>query len=370
MKIINPIYDRAFKYLMENEKFARKVLSVILDQEVEEVSFASQELLFPESKHNFMLFRLDFRAVIREADGSTKTVLIELQKSKYSSDIQRFRNYLGANYISTKGDRNKVEESPLNYRPPFPIITIYILGYNLDDLPYMAVTVNRDVINSVNKEKISVKSSFIELLTHQSHIIQIRRLPDVRRTRLEQFFSLFDQKQSAGDNYALDIPEVPEEFTDMARYLQGPLMDEDFRRQIDVEEEIDYLFDEQQAKFSKQYAELEAKQRETILMMEELKLQEEESKQREEEAKQREEEAKQREEETKQREEEAKQREEEAKQREEEARLREEEAKFLREETRTQKKVLALKLARLMARNGATADDIFTETGLNPDDYA
>jgi hypothetical protein len=34
MKIANPLYDHAFKYLMSNDKLARKVLSVILDKEV------------------------------------------------------------------------------------------------------------------------------------------------------------------------------------------------------------------------------------------------------------------------------------------------------------------------------------------------
>jgi flagellar biosynthesis GTPase FlhF len=34
MKIANPLYDHAFKYLMSNDKLARKVLSVILEKEV------------------------------------------------------------------------------------------------------------------------------------------------------------------------------------------------------------------------------------------------------------------------------------------------------------------------------------------------
>ena len=127
MKIINPIYDKAFKYLMENEKFARKVLSIILDQEIEEVALGSQETVFPDDKHRLTLFRLDFKAVVREPDGTTKTVLIELQKSKYSTDIQRFRNYLGANYMGRMKRQDAVEETPPSYLPVYPIITIYIL---------------------------------------------------------------------------------------------------------------------------------------------------------------------------------------------------------------------------------------------------
>ena len=98
MKIINPLYDKAFKYLMENNKLAKKVLSVILDVEVTEVTLIKQETILPDERRGLTLFRLDFKAIIKEDDGRSKTVLIELQKSKYPTDIQRFRNYLGANY--------------------------------------------------------------------------------------------------------------------------------------------------------------------------------------------------------------------------------------------------------------------------------
>ena len=107
MKIINPLYDKAFKYLMENNKLAKKVLSVILDVEVMEVALCQQETLVPNQIRGLIMFRLDFKAVIKEADGSKKTVLIELQKSKFPTDIQRFRNYLGANYLVKKKDNEE-----------------------------------------------------------------------------------------------------------------------------------------------------------------------------------------------------------------------------------------------------------------------
>jgi hypothetical protein len=261
MKIINPLYDKAFKYLMENTKYARKVLSVIMNVEVEEVTLGHQETVFPDEKRRLTLFRLDFKAVIKEADGSRKTVLIELQKSKYVTDIQRFRNYLGANYMAKQRKLSTVEETHVDYHSPYPIITIYILGYNLDDLPYMAVTVNRDVINSVNGEKIEAKSFFIEHLTHQSHIIQVRRLPEHRQSRLENFMVLFNQAWCTEENFIIDLQEVPEEFGDIAQYLQGPLMDDAFRRKLEAEEEIDIIFDEQEAKYLKQIAEAEEREK-------------------------------------------------------------------------------------------------------------
>jgi len=319
MKIINPLYDKAFKYLMENTKYARKVLSVIMDVDVEEVTLGQQETVFPDEKRRLTLFRLDFKAVIKEADGSRKTVLIELQKSKYATDIQRFRNYLDANYMAKQKKLSKVEEAPPEYHPAYPIITIYILGYNLNDLPYMAVTVNRDVINSVSKEKIHVKSFFIEHLTHQSHIIQVRRLPEQRRTRLENFMVLFNQAWRTDKEYIIDLQETPEEFSDIAQYLQGPLMDDTFRRNLEAEEEIDTIFDEQEAKYLKQI--VEAEERESI-----------ERRQKEVERK------------------------------------RKETALSQKEDERRQKESLAQKLAIHMKQSGASIDDIINETGLSTDE--
>ena len=258
MKIINPLYDKAFKYLMENNKIAKKVLSVILDKEVMEVALSQQETILPDEKRGLTLFRLDFKAVIREADGSKKTVLIELQKSKFATDIQRFRAYLGANYLAKK---EKVEESVVaeakspEYQSNYPIITIYILGYKLDDLPYLAVTVNRDVINSVSKEKINVNSFFIDHLTHQSHIIQVLRLPEKQKTLLEKFLVLFNQAWCTNQPFILNLQNIPEEFADIAKYLQGPVMDDDFRRHLEAEEELDTIFDEQAARHLRQITE-------------------------------------------------------------------------------------------------------------------
>lgn len=261
MKIVNPLYDKAFKYLMENEKFARKVLSVILDEDIIDVTLGHQETIYPDERRRLTLFRLDFKAVIKEPDGSKKTVLIELQKSKYSTDIQRFRNYLGANYMAKRRKPDQVNEAKVEYQPAYPIITIYILGYNLEDLPFMAVTVNREVINSVSKEVLTVKSFFIEHLTHQSHIIQVRRLPDQRKTRLENFLVLFNQAWCTEDNYIIDLQDVPDEFKDIANYLQGPLLDDEFRRNLEVEDEIDTIFDEQEAKYLKRILEAEKREK-------------------------------------------------------------------------------------------------------------
>jgi hypothetical protein len=330
MLIVNPIYDLAFKYLMENNNLAKKVLSVILDVEVLEVALSHQETIVPDPIRGLKMFRLDFKAVIKEAGGSKKTVLIEMQKSKHATDIQRFRNYLAANYevktIDHTVGSEVAEAKPPEYQAIYPIIAIYILGYNLDDLPYLAVTVNRDVINSVNNEKVNVSSFFIDHLTHQAHIIQLLRLPEKQKTRLEKFLLLFNQAWSTDRGYILDLPTVPEEFADIAQYLQGPLMDEDFRRHLVAEEQLDFIFENQAAQFNRKFAAAEKE------IMDERHQKESE------------------------------------RQLKEAAEKREQEERKLKEAERKLKDDLAINFARQLKKYGASIADISGQTGLRVED--
>ena len=256
MLIVNPIYDKAFKYLMEKNRLAKKVLSVILDEEIVELQLSQQETLVPDEKRQLTLFRLDFKATVRKNDGSLHTVLIELQKSKYITDIHRFRSYLGSNYMKTDTESDAYG---MEKRVSYPIITIYILGYKLDDIPYLAVTVNPQIINSVNKEPLLLNSDFINQLNHQTHILQVRRLPESRVSKLEQFLTLFNQAWITDQRYILNLQDVPEEFEEIARYLQTPVMDDTFRVQLAAEEEIDLIFDQQENKYIHKIREAEAK---------------------------------------------------------------------------------------------------------------
>ncbi len=275
MKILNPIYDIAFKYLMENEVFAKKILSVILDKEVVDLALSQQETVMHYEKRALKLFRLDFKATIREADGSERRVLIELQKSKQKTDMERFRYYLASNYMPpAEGgygpeDGSFILEDGTRCKPFHPIVAIYILGYNLDDLPYMAVSVNRDIIDSVSKKKLNVKSFFIEHLTHEAHILQVRRLPEKPKTELEKFMLLFNQAWCTNYGFILDLQVVPDEFKDIAQYLQSPLLEEKVRRMLMAEDELETIFDEHEAKLYEALNKtLEAEKREKAALRE------------------------------------------------------------------------------------------------------
>ena len=131
----------------------------------------------------------------------------------------------------------------------------------------MAVKVNQCVTDAVSKKEIKVKSFFVEHLTHRSHILQVKRLPEKRKTKLEKLLVLFNQAWCTNERSILDLQEVPKEFEDIAKYLQTPVSDDNFIRQLRVEEEIDQIFDEQELKYIKQIEEAKQKLKETARFM-------------------------------------------------------------------------------------------------------
>ncbi|MEZ4984748.1 MAG: hypothetical protein R2795_06890 [Saprospiraceae bacterium] len=274
MKIANPLYDHAFKYLMSNDKLARKVLSVILEKEVLELELSQQELVVEDEERRFTLYRLDFKAVIVDESGKKETVLIELQKSKLPTNVLRFRNYVGLAY--TQKTKTKNPETQTEQDSALPIISIYILGYNVEDIPHVAIKVNRRTIDMSSQQEIDLQSDFVDLLTHTTCILQVRRLPDERRSRIEQFLTLFNQAWIMEEKYILDLQEVPKGFEDIAEYLQRPLQEEEIRAKLRAEEEVENLFAQQEAEkaYYKRAAQEERRQKE-----EERRQKEEERKQ-------------------------------------------------------------------------------------------
>jgi hypothetical protein len=306
MKIANPLYDHAFKYLMSNDKLARKVLSVILDKEVLELELSQQEIVVEDEERRFTLYRLDFKALIRDENGREEMTLIELQKSKLPTNLLRFRNYLGLAYAQKTRVKNPATQAETD--AALPIISIYILGYNIEDIPVMATRVDRRITDLSRKEELHIESDFIDLLTHTCYILQARRLPPQRPSRIEQFMTLFNQAWVQEHKFILDLEEVPEEFKDIAEYLQRPLQEEEIRKRLQAEEEVEALFALQEAE------------------KEQLRMAVEEERRQKEEALKREEEA------------------------------------------RAQARENALKLARLLLKTGASAEEVARETGLPPDE--
>lgn len=243
--IANPIYDHAFKYLMSNDKLAKKVLSVILDKEIISLELQQQEFVIQDTVKNFSLYRLDFKALIVNDFGMEEMVLIELQKSKLPTNLKRFRTYLGHAYMPQK----KITDTNtgLDNDKILPIVSIYILGYNVDDIPYLSTKIDRKIIDTSTNREVEIKSDYVDLLTHTTYILQVRRLPQKRMSKIEKFMTLFNQAWVKEEAYILDLEEVPEEYADIAKYLNSSLQDEDVKKKLLIEQELEDLFAMQEA---------------------------------------------------------------------------------------------------------------------------
>ena len=290
MIIANPIYDVVFKYLLEDVEIARELLSTILGEEVQSVEVKPQETS-TETSGDIRILRFDFKAVIKKPNGEISKVLIELQKAKKAFDVMRFRRYLGDNYrkeddvLNDKGDLEK---------RPLPIITIYFLGFPLNSIQSGVVKINREYRDVVTQEILDIKEDFVELLTHDSYLIQVRKLAKAARNKLERVLHIFSPiYQSTTDKHQLDFqgdtgdPLVKK----MVDRLGRAIASEKIRDLMDVEDELDRIFDRELRKKDEIIAEKEEIIAEKDkLLIEKKKCAEEEKKRAEEEKKRAEEE--------------------------------------------------------------------------------
>ena len=247
MKIANPIYDVVFKYLMDDNKIAKLVISKIIGEEIEWLDYQPKEYVTKLErpvndtetlKASFTVYRLDFAVKIALPDGSFRQVLIEIQKAKFPTDIMRFRKYLGRQYHTEKNISSKTINGK-ERKTALPIVSIYFLGHPLDHVKAPIIKVNRTYIDVVTGEELHQKEEFIESLTHDSYVIQIPALKGRRRNDLERLLSIFDQSQKES-NHILNIDEndFPEEYRDIIRKLQYAIADEEIQDTMDIEDEI------------------------------------------------------------------------------------------------------------------------------------
>ncbi len=240
MQIANPIYDVVFKYLMDDNHIAKLMLSKIIGEEIIELNYHPLERKVDLERRSITVYRIDFNARIKTKENTYKQVLIEIQKAKYSSDILRFRKYLGEQYIN-ENNTIIVEKEGIQKREAIPIITIYFLGYQLSKPPIPVIKVNRQYLDMATGEKITEKNEFIESLTHDSFVIQIPHLKRKRRNELETLLSVFDQtNKTEKDHHLLDINEedFPEQFRVIIRRLQRAISEPKVRQTMDIEDEI------------------------------------------------------------------------------------------------------------------------------------
>lgn len=249
MKIANPIYDAAFKYLLEDTEIAKALIGKIIKEEVVELSLKPREVQHQSDKYVVIILRVDFKAVIKTKTGEYKNVLIEIQKGKKNEDILRFRKYLAANYQKEDTIRNSNGEEE---KAVLPIIAIYFLGFILQHIKtpvFRSRKTYEDLVTDIIFTEDSPKEDFIEKLTHDTYAIQIPRLQQQERGEIEGILKVFNQDYKLLDNrhlVELSIDEINEYelLKKMAERLQRAAADEEILEKMELEDEVDNLIEE------------------------------------------------------------------------------------------------------------------------------
>lgn len=237
VQIANPIYDSVFKYLMEDERVAKTILSALLKKDVVSIQARPHEYS-NQTRDNLSMFRIDFSAKVREADGSVHLILIELQKTWLETETLRFRQYLGSQYSDK---RNILKDSRNGYA--IPMIAIYLLGHRVGDIEEPVIYVDHKSYdydgNVVTK---GMPDPFIESLVHNSIIVQIPLLHGQINNHLEKVLSVFDQTKADSDNkHFLTVNEETYKDDDSMEYIVNRLSmaaaNSEMRQDMNVEDE-------------------------------------------------------------------------------------------------------------------------------------
>ena len=193
--VANPIYDIVFKYLMEDNRIARTILSALLQKDVIRVEVRPHE--YANAKRDTLsVFRIDFGATVRLDNGSEQLILVELQKTWLPTETLRFRQYLGVQY---QNPENVVGDG-LDCHA-LPTVAIYLLGHKVGDIEEPVLYVLHDSYDYAGRRVTKgLPDPFVESLTHNSIIVQIPRLHGQVNSRLDKVLSFFDQTHKDGKN--------------------------------------------------------------------------------------------------------------------------------------------------------------------------
>ena len=231
--VANPLYDAVFKYMMEDERIAKTLLSALLQKTVIAVEMRRHE--YPNiARDAISMFRVDFAATVLEDDGSKNLILIELQKTWLETETLRFRQYLAVQYNNkeTKG------------KYALPTVAVYLLGHNVGQFTEPVIYARHKIYdyegNEVHQEE---PDPFVESLQHDSIIVQIPRLRGRVNNRLEKILSVFDQSQIYPDDQRmLELDENKyaddAEMAHILHRLQSAAANPDIRNRMNAEDEF------------------------------------------------------------------------------------------------------------------------------------
>ena len=236
--VANPLYDAVFKYLMEDNRIAKTILSALLKKKVIDVKIRRNEYANLTRRESISMFRIDFAATVLDEDNQPHLMLIELQKTWLPTETLRFRRYLALQY---NNEENMRKEEHGKYA--IPMVAIYLLGHCVGEIEEPVIYVNHHAYNYDGKKvEAGIPDPFVESLQHDSIIVQIPLLHSRVNNRLEKVLCLFDQTNVADNKKVIKVDdkqfEGDNDMEYIVRRLQSAAADPDMRYQMNAEDEF------------------------------------------------------------------------------------------------------------------------------------
>ena len=236
--VANPLYDVVFKYLMEDNRIAKTILSALLKKKVIDVKIRRNEYANLTRRESISMFRIDFAATVLDEDNQPHLMLIELQKTWLPTETLRFRRYLALQY---NNEENMRKEEHGKYA--IPMVAIYLLGHCVGEIEEPVIYVNHHAYNYDGKKvEAGIPDPFVESLQHDSIIVQIPLLHGRVNNRLEKVLCLFDQTNVADNKKVIKVDdkqfEGDNDMEYIVRRLQSAAADPDMRYQMNAEDEF------------------------------------------------------------------------------------------------------------------------------------
>ena len=236
--VANPLYDAVFKYLMEDDRIAKTILSALLKKKVIDVKIRRNEYANLTRRESISMFRIDFAATVLDEDNQPHLMLIELQKTWLPTETLRFRRYLALQY---NNEENMRKEEHGKYA--IPMVAIYLLGHCVGEIEEPVIYVNHHAYNYDGKKvEAGIPDPFVESLQHDSIIVQIPLLHGRVNNRLEKVLCLFDQTNVADNKKVIKVDdkqfEGDNDMEYIVRRLQSAAADPDMRYQMNAEDEF------------------------------------------------------------------------------------------------------------------------------------
>lgn len=242
--VANPLYDAVFKYLMEDNRIAKTILSALLKKKVIDVKIRRNEYANLTRRESISMFRIDFAATVLDEDNQPHLMLIELQKTWLPTETLRFRRYLALQY---NNEENMRKEEYGKYA--IPMVAIYLLGHCVGEIEEPVIYVNLHAYNYDGKKvEEGIPDPFVESLQHDSIIVQIPLLHGRVNNRLEKVLCLFDQTNVADNKKVIKVDdkqfEGDNDMEYIVRRLQSAAADPDMRFQMNAEDEFFSILEE------------------------------------------------------------------------------------------------------------------------------